>query len=127
MLRIGRFAIGVMLLCFVCGEAVSAADVDGTFLGYSPINCLEYSADYGLSDLREVEGGYEYKDGFDRSLNYVLGFITGVNFEAVGNDDVFKMKPVGVAAWLASWCRDNPAKDLLAGLVHLRHKRLRIQ
>ena len=99
-----------LALLFVGQVASWAMDDQGaTFVrGVGNSSCTDYLGAYALADFKQLADG-------------------GSQYNVVGRSDWFNMNGPEMAAWLASWCRDNPEQTLWFGVKTLTKQRLEEQ
>jgi hypothetical protein len=116
----------ILVAAIVLGIAggVEAAEPSGGFTPYGSVSCAEYLDDYSRLKLT---GGGKYSGPVNAfgSFDWLNGFISGINHEAKnGKKDIFEgMTPNGIKRWIASWCRDNPSRNVIGAVYNLRKTR----
>jgi len=88
--------------------------------------CTKYLGAYGTADLKTAPDGYMSSgDVFAYELGWIQGYATRVNETTKGRENIYDMDTIGLAAWVASWCRDNPSKRILNAMEALTESRLK--
>ncbi len=120
----------IFLAFVVCGVLTGPAwgVVEGNFVvaGAGAVKCSKYMSVYGQSGLELTGVKWSSRVGFHEYTGFINGYITGVNGWLKGKENWFEGLSVGdVAAWLSSWCRDNPSKPLAFGMeaLFLQHNK----
>ena len=79
--------------------------------------CTKFLSDYARAETTATRDGnavnYSYPAAAALEIGWILGFISGTNREKEGRENFFLYGWVENIGWIASWCRDNPSKDLL--------------
>lgn len=97
----------------LCREGM-AADKEGTFIILYPggRECINFLDDYAKSEAA-------------LGIGWIFGYLTAINKTRYGKDNYFSdLEWEDIPAWIASWCRDNPTKDLYdaTNALALRHE-----
>jgi len=121
-----RIFAAVLVALVVSGPAWG--NVSGSFTNYYPgyQKCSEYLGDYATAETKDTETGIEYPFDAALALGWMMGYISGVNENVRGKKDFFRMQFSEVAAWVASWCRDNPDKKIFNAMDALYKSRNKI-
>jgi hypothetical protein len=122
-LLVGALTFAMLLLIPVAGWAADERGI-GMLEGTGNSSCPDYMGAYATSRLTAGDDSYTYNPNFGAYLGWILGYASRVNEAEFGRSDWFEMKPTALAAWLASWCRDNPDQILWRGMTTLTDQRL---
>ena len=71
------------------------------------------------------EGNISATTDITAEFGWILGYASRANEDSLGRADIYEMKSVDLAAWAASWCRDNPSKTLYDAMAALTESRLK--
>ena len=85
-------------------------------------NCTDYLDAYAKSTLTgksDFKGHHEVWEAFGYIDGYITGVHTTVPNSSVDNDVLQQMSRNDVRRWVASWCRDNPSRQLYESLAEL--------
>ena len=126
-----RAFLGALLGSLISLPAWSA-DPSGAFyiFGAGGNACAAFlGAREEAAPRRTPEGGVQWFSGHGYGVMYgwILGYVSHVNQTVPGKANHFEpMDKFEIAAWVASWCRDNTDKDLFDAVQALinRGKRL---
>ena len=100
----------------------------GAFFNYGAgsSNCTKYLGSYGSANLKRTpDGGISYVGDFGFVMGWLQGFATRVNRTIPGGANIYDMDSVELAAWVASWCRDNPLKQVVDAMDALTESRVK--
>lgn len=120
-----RLIIPALVALVIAGTAGSgyAVDKDGNYSTADPISCGDYLDAYSKATLT---GKSEYKGphGTWKAFARISGYLTAYNrYVPNGKANIIgSMSLNNGRKWIASWCRDNPSKDLEDGIVSLISK-----
>jgi hypothetical protein len=97
-----------------------ARDGEGRFMPVVSITCGAYLNDFSRSTVTGGTG-FNGPHALWKANGHILGIITGYNYAAInGKKDVsVGMELNDIYRWVASWCRDNPAKRVHNGVFAL--------
>ena len=115
-----RHALFLSVIALVLSGGAHAKDKDGSYITVGNQSCEEYLDAYSRATLTgESEG-----KGPAESVNifgYINGYISAYNhYVPNGKKNILgSMSMNDVRRWIASWCPDNPPKDLVDGIVAL--------
>ena len=113
------------ILAFGLASEARAADANGLGTVLGELSCSYYLDVYYRTELT---GGsmYEAPYSWGKASGWINGFLSGYNInvdngkqdivEGMSNNDTYR--------WIASWCRDNPSKDLDIAVMALISSRL---
>ena len=95
--------IPALVALLVSGPAWS--EESGKFIVYYPgyQKCTKYIGNYAKGETNETPTGIIYPTKAALALGWMMGYISGINEEAKGKEDFFRMKFSEVASWVASW------------------------
>ena len=122
-----RIILAALVGALVSGPAV-AVDETGSYyrLGMGSEKCAKYLGAYGTSELKHTpDGQFSFNNRFGIWIGWIHGYATRVNMTTKGRANIYDMDSIGIAAWLASWCRDNPSKDLTEAMNAFTQSRLK--
>jgi len=92
----------------------------GAYTGYSQHSCGFYLDAYASAELI---GDHLYSGTYKTSIvfGWINGYLTAYNRHVdTGEINILGTMPMNDARrWMASWCRDNPSKDVLDALAEL--------
>jgi len=101
----------------VIGGLVWSGEAEAfTFKTYGLPTCGEYLGAYGKITLAD-KGAADGPPMALLTLTWMSSYLSAYNNMAVGGGDVLAGMTINDArGWVASWCRDNPPKDLIDAL-----------
>ena len=123
-----KVIIAVVLVGVLVSGAAWGKDEAGRYyiFGAGGEKCAKYLGDYSTSELkREPNEEFTYSPKFGIWIGWIHGYATRVNKTIKGRANIYDMDSVDIAAWLASWCRDNPSKELTRTMHALTESRLK--
>jgi hypothetical protein len=113
----GRYAVVAGLL-FAYGTSAGYAQLRDAYIngvGYDT-SCGQYiAAAHNLppgSHTFLSQGEKRFVDDHTRHLDWLLGFITGVNVWALKDANVPKTDPAALDLWIRKWCERYPTKNV---------------
>lgn len=115
-----RIIIATLIALSFVGTA-QAKDKEGTFGHYGIPTCGEYLDAYSKSTLSSSASAFVGQYEMWNITGWINGYLTAYNqFVNNGKADILdSMTMNDTRRWIASWCRDNPSKIVLYGLVQL--------
>lgn len=109
-----RYFVSVLCALMIVGATQfgHTRDADGTYTIIGDDSCGEYLDAHSRATLDD--DGYKGPHKFWRVAGWITGYITGYNrWAANGKKNITAgLSRSDVYRWIASWCRDNPSKDL---------------
>ena len=121
-----RMIIAAVLALGILGTAGEsyAKDASGGWDILGGTSCSEYLDSYSRSSL-SVEGTYDGTPRFFGSIGWLNGFITAYNLNVQNGrrNVLYGITYNDTYRWAASWCRDNPSKDITTAVQALIRSR----
>ena len=111
-----RYALCLSVIALVLSGAAHAADKDGRYTILGGMNtCGEYLGAYAAATLTDT--GYTGPHKSWEAFGFINGYITAYNrYRPNGKQNILaSMSNIDAYRWIASWCRDNPSKNLFDG------------
>ena len=112
-----RYFVSILCALMIVGATQfgHTRDADGTYSALENKSCGEYLDAYSRATLYDDGDGYKGPHEFWYATGWINGYITSYNqWTANGKENVAAGLSHGdVYRWVASWCRDNPSKELV--------------
>jgi len=105
------------IIALVLSGAAHAKDKDGSYITVGNQSCGEYLDAYSRATLTGESEGKGPAEAVN-IFGYINGYISAYNrYVPNGKQNILGSMSVNdVRRWIASWCQDNPSKDLVDGI-----------
>jgi hypothetical protein len=121
-----RLIIPVLIALLVSGSASAQGKKENDWIfGPGAKKCTVFLGNYATGNLRKSNGQLAYSSEFTATVGWLQGYLTRVNEQAKSTGDIYGIDLIEIAAWLASWCRDNPTSNLINAMQALTKSRLK--
>ncbi len=114
-----QHALVLSVIALVLSGAAHAKDKDGFYVTVDTLSCGKYLDAFSRATL--TDSGYDGPYQAWSAFGFINGYISAHNrYVPNGKENILgSMSTNGARRWIASWCRDNPSKDMLDGLSAL--------